>query len=400
MTRGRLFFISISLVVVAAMLGGTMVAANARAQDGADSPYKYLSMFVEVLDLVRRAYVDESDTSGLMAGALEGATDALGPFALYVPADAVERYQEVIEIGNAHSGLTVLKDRGVAFIAGAVAGSPAAEAGLERGDLLAQLNGRSTRDMPLWEIQSLFAGPVGSEIAIERIRMGEQDDVRFKLATFESPGLELRAVRGVAVADLEGIDATTRGDLELALATISGRGEPLPGLEVRDRIVLDLRDLTGGDPEAAYQAAGLFVAGELGALIGRDEAIESFSSEPGPRFTGSIVVLVDNGTQGAAEVMASVLAHRDDVQLVGLPTFGHSGKESFVPLSNGDHLQVTTAFYTGPDRQPLSESLEPDIQVRPRGFALDAESDRDEILDRGLAVALGEEEPDEVEKAA
>lgn len=400
MNRGRLFFVSISLVVVAAMLGGTLLAASARTKDGADSPYKYLSMFVEVLDLVRRAYVDETNTPQLMEGAVEGVTDALGPFAIYVPASALERYQAAQAIGDVHSGVTVLKDRGVAFVAGVVAGSPAAEADLERGDLLAQINGKSTREMLLWEIQSILAGPLGSEITVQRIRMGAQADVRFKLATFEAPGARLEAVRGVAVLDVERIEASTKSDVETALATLGGHGEPLPGLDKRDRLVIDLRDLVGGDAAAAYAVAGLFADGELGALIGRGERLETFTSEPGPRWHGSIVVLVNGGTQGAAEILASVLAQQDGVDLVGQPTFGHSGRESLLMLSNGDRLVMTTAFYSGPDKAPLSESLEPDLVVRPRGFVLDTATDRDEILERGISIVLGEESLDEVEKAA
>lgn len=401
MSRGRLFFISISLVVVAALLGGTLLAANARTQDGADSPYKYLSMFVEVLDLVRRAYVDETDTAVLMEGALEGATDALGPFALYVPADAFERFHAAEAIGDARSGMTVLKDRGVAFVAGVAAGSPAAEAGVERGDLLALINGRSTREMPLWEIASVLAGPIGSEIKLQRVRMGTQDDVTFTLDTFESSSVVLEARRGVAVLDVERIDDSTRGDVEIALATIGGRGEALPGLEKRDRLVIDLRDLIGGEPDAAYRVAGLFAKGELGTLTGRGETLETFSSAPGPVWTSDIVVLVNGGTQGAAEILASVLGEQPGIELVGLPTFGHSGRESLLELSNGDRLRMTTAYYSGPDGTPLTESLEPDLVVRPRGFALDPDDTRDVILERGLAVALGEESIDEeVEKAA
>ena len=401
MSRGRLFFISISLVVVAAMLGGTMLAANERSKDGADSPYKYLSMFVEVLDLVRRAYVDETDTAVLMEGALEGAPDALGPFALYVPAAAIDRYQAADTIGDAHSGMTVLKDRGVAFVAGVAAGGPAAEAGIERGDLLSQINGKSTREMPLWEIYATLAGPVGGEISLQRIRMGEQEDVRFALATFEAPSVVLEARRGVAVLDVERIDDSTQGDVEIALATVGGRGEQLPGLEKRDRLIVDLRDLIGGEPGAAYEIAGLFVKGELGTLTGRGETLETFASEPGPRWHGDIVVLVDGGTQGAAEILASVLAQQENVDLIGLPTFGHSGRESLLELSNGDRLRMTTAYYTGPDGTPLSERLEPDLVVRPRVFALDTDESLDDILERGLAIVLGEESIDEeVEKAA
>lgn len=397
--RGRLLFIVVSLAVVAVMVGGSLLATNNRRDDGADSPYKYISMFVEVLDLVSRAYVDETDATVLMEGALEGATDALGPFALYVPADAKERFEQAEAVGTSRSGLTVLKERGIAFVSSVVPGSPGDEAGLERGDLIASLEGRATREMPLWEIHALLAGAPGTSLTLQRVRLGEQEDVAFELAEFSSPGVRLEAVRGVPVLELEALQASTPADVALSLATVIGEGAELPGLEKQDRLILDLRDLAGGDASVAYALAGLFVSGELGALVSRDETLETFANEKAPQWDGELTVLVNGGTQGAGEILATILEGQPNVYVVGQPTFGHSGRETLVPLSNGDQLRITTAFYTGPDRSPITESVPPDVLVRPR-FNLDADSDRDHILEKAVALTLGEEAWPEVQKAA
>lgn len=402
MRRGRLLFIILSLAVVAVMVGGSLLAATAR-RDGADSPYKYLSMFVEVLDLVKRAYVDETETSVLMEGALEGATDALGPFSFYVPANALEGFEQARTVGASRSGLIVLKERGVAFVAGVVRGSPAAQAGIERGDLIATLQGRPTRKMLLWEIQSILASEPGTEIKLHRIRLGEQQDVRFALATYPRPGVRLDTVRGVAVLDLEVFDAATAHDLALTLRSLEATADPAPLVSVRDTLILDLRNLVGGDPAAGYEVAGLFASGDLGVLKAGEQTLETFTAKTPPRWTGEVVVLVNGGTQGAAEILASVLAAQPNVHVVGQPSFGHSGRESLVPLSNGDRLQVTTAFFTGPDLQPLDQRLEPDVVVRPQGFDLDGDADRDDILEHAVGLVLGDEawpETPEARKAA
>ena len=399
MRRGRLLFIAVSLAVVAVMVGGSLLATTTRRDDGSDSPYKYISMFVEVLDLVRRAYVDETDATALMEGALEGATDALGPFALYVPADATERFEQAAGIGTSRSGLTVLKERGIAFISNVIPGSPGAEAGLERGDLIASLEGRATREMPLWEIHALLAGAPGTSLTMQRVRLGEQEDVSFELAEFSSPGVRLEAVRGVPVLDLEDVQESTPADVALSLASVAGKGAELPGLEKQDRLILDLRDLAGGDASVAYALAGLFVSGDLGALVSRDKTLETFASEKEPQWDGTLTVLVNGGTQGAGEILATILEDQPNVYVVGQPTFGHSGRESMVSLSNGDQLRVTTAFYTGPDRAPITESVPPDVLVRPR-FDLDADSEQDLILEKAVALTLGEEDWPEVQKAA
>ena len=103
MSRSRLVFICISLTTVFFVAGTTMLAAkNRQKDDGVDSLYKYLSVFTEVFSLVNRAYVDELDPKTLMAGAFEGAVDALDPFSLYIPAEAVKDFTATREIGRAH----------------------------------------------------------------------------------------------------------------------------------------------------------------------------------------------------------------------------------------------------------------------------------------------------------
>ncbi|RMH18024.1 MAG: PDZ domain-containing protein [Acidobacteria bacterium] len=393
LSRGRLAFILSSLAVLLLVVGGSLWAATSRAQDdGRDSLYKYLSVFTEVLKLIDRAYVDETDPDVLMGGALEGVTDALGPFSTYVPASRVDDFVASREVGTRHSGLLVLKERGVAYAMSVVPGSPAAEAGIERGDLIATIQGRRTRPMPVWEIQALLAGPPGTRIELHRIRMGEQADVAFTLAEFPPPGTLLEVRRGVPVLRLRAIGDATPGDVETSLETLRGEGPSFPDLSHPDKLVLDLRDLAQGDPAAAYRVAELFAGGgELGVLRDRDEVLETFTSDAEPSFSGSLVVLINRGTQGAAEVLASVLHQRLGAQLIGEPTFGHCGRPSLVPLSNGDRLEVTTAFFTGPDREPIDDGLEPDEIVRPRTFTLDEEApDDDPVLERALEVVLGE----------
>lgn len=399
-SRGRLLFITISLTCVALLVGGTLMAAPDRnGQQEQDSLYRYLSVFAEVLDLVKRAYVDKTETDSLMTGALEGSTDALDPFSMYVPAGALERYQVAREIGARRSGLIVLKERGVAYVVGVRAGSPGAEAGFERGDFIASINDRSTRELALWEIHELMAGPVGTSLKVERVRLGQQEDIDLALADFPAThAAELTAEQGVAVLRLESFDGSTYRNVASTLSTVRGDGAVLPQLREADKLIIDLRDVAGGAEAVAYRVASLFARGDLGVLAARDETLESFASEDEPQWQGRIVVLINQGTQGAAEVLASVLDQRVDAELVGERSFGHSGRQSLITLSNGDRLQITTAFFTGPDNAPINAGLEPDVLVRPRGFGLEEEK-TDAVLDRALEVILNDAEV-ELERAA
>ncbi len=395
MSRGRLVFVCCSLTVVLLVTGTTMLAANNRQHDdGEDSLYKFLSVFTDVLNLVDRAYVDELDRETLITGALEGTVDALDPFSLYIPADQVESYLATIEIGRRRSGLVVLKERGVAYTVAVEEGSPAAEAKIEGGHILSRIQGRRTRQMPLYEIQALLAGAPGTEIEVERIApQGQKETVSLVLADYLPPAVELEVKRGIGVLRLPGFHADTPGSVESSLGALAAGTETLPELTETDKLVVDLRGVAGGDTTAAYRVAGLLAAGELGALTQRDETIEQFDGGESPLWQGQLVVLVNRGTQGAAEVLTSVLRQTAGAKLIGEDSFGHSGRQQLLELSNGGRLRVTDAFYTGPDRKPLNDSLEPDVRIRPDPEEQDPGTD--EVLEHGLKVLLGEEEIEE-----
>jgi carboxyl-terminal processing protease len=172
--------------------------------------------------------------------------------------------------------------------------------------------------------------------------------------------------------------------------------------EARDEhLLLDLRGVAGGSSEAAYQAADLFVSGQLGALQRRSETLETFTGEQAPVWQGRLVVLIDRATQGAGEILAAVLQQAAAADLVGERTFGHAGRQSAVSLSTGGELFLTDAFYTGPDNEPLNSSLVPEVAVTEGNRNL-SEADvplRELILRRGLERLREEEEP-ELEQVA
>ncbi len=402
MTRGRVLFLFASLITVFFVAGTSMLAqSNREKDDGTDSLYKYVAVFTEVFSLVNKAYVDEREIEPLMAGAFEGAVDALDPFSLYVPAAAVEGFEQTRQVGARRSGMLVLKERGVAYVVAVEEGSPAADAGIEAGHLLMEIGGRPTREMPLFEIQAILAGPAGTEIELERIHQGQKKQIQLTLGEYTPPGVALEAQRGVAVLRLAGFHQDTLTHVETSLETIAAGTAALPDLGETDKLLIDLRGVAGGDEDVAYRVAGLFAGGELGALKARDEEIEVFRGGESPRWQGRVVVLIDRATQGPAEVLASVLQQTVEATLVGEGSFGHSGRQSLMELTNGGRLQLTSAFFTGPDREPINRSLDPDLAVRPNPFASEEElsEDTDEVLDRGLAVLLGEEEIEERQAA-
>jgi carboxyl-terminal processing protease len=160
-------------------------------------------------------------------------------------------------------------------------------------------------------------------------------------------------------------------------------------------LVLDLRGALPVDGAAGYHLAELFVEGEMGRLENREGTLETFTASGPPLWRGELVVLVDRGTLGPAEVAAAVLHQLADARLVGEPTFGHAGRQSLVDLDGGGRLLLTDAFYTGPDGDLLDSRLEPDVTVRDasRRFGEQDVPLSELILRRGIDVLLDADEP-------
>jgi len=211
----------------------------------------------------------------------------------------------------------------------------------------------------LWEIQELLAGESGSRVEMELLRLGEEVQVSFELTPYEVPEASLdRVVQGGVAAGVLHVgrfDDATAGRVEALLAEVREAGF--------DRLLVDLRNSADGEPANAYAVAALFAKGELGKLLRRDETLSTFAADDEPAWSGRLVVLVNRGTLGAAEVLATVLRQKADAELVGERTFGYAGRQDLAELSGGGRLFYTGAFYTGPDGVPLAESIEPDDEV-------------------------------------
>lgn len=403
MQRSRALFLALSAVLIVPILAGSLLrAAQGDESPKEDSFYRYLAVFSEVLGLVKQAYVDEPDMEALMAGALDGTTDALDPFSIYVPADAVATYQEARTVGWRHSGLALLKERGVAYVVAVEKGSPGGEAGVEVGDIVAQVDGRSTRTMPLWEIQELLARPAGTKVGLELIRVGETVKADFELKAFDAPPARLeRAAQGVALLRIPNFDRDTvrqvRAALEQAAAAPPAGAEAAAG-----RLLVDLRGVASGDGEVAFEVARLFADGELGVLADRDSTLRSYTGAEPPLWKGRTVVLVDRGTLGAAEVLATVLRQKAGAELVGERTFGHAGRQGSADLSTGGRLLFTDAFYAGPDKKPIDEAIKPDLMVdeRSRTYLEKDVPIGELILQRGIRRLLGTEADEAAKQAA
>jgi carboxyl-terminal processing protease len=385
-TRGaahsRTVLVFVSLALLLPIISSTLTRALAEGEgEGDDSFYKHLSVFTEVLSLIRRGYVDEISIDELFEGALDGTMDALDPLATYVPTSKVEVYREVLTRGPRRSGAMLARDRGITYVLSVLPGSPAETSGLERGDVLAEVDGRSTRQMPLWEIQTLLAGESGT-LALKVLRRMEFSEVTLVLQAFEIEPAKVSIERSVPILRISYFEPRLPSILETLLED--------PSVVGSDGLLIDLRGAAGGSHEAAYSVAGLFVQGLLGELRDRTGSVERFESERSPAWEGEIVILTDRSSQGASEVLVAVLQQAADASLVGERTFGHAGRLVARSLSNGASVFLSDAFSTGPDGVRLDESIVPEVLVDESSRTLsDADVTlKDIALERALELVL------------
>lgn len=388
MTRSRALFFLASALLVLFIVGGSLLGAS--GDDGDDgSLYKYLSVFTEALSLVQQAYVDDVDLETLMAGALDSATEALDPFSLYLPAGEVEGYLKAREVGVRLSGLMLLKERGIAFVASVEPGSPAAEADIQVSDIVTEIDGENTRIMPVWEIQEILGGEPGTKVRLSVLHQGDRRDVELTLGTYEAPKASLETVDGAPVLRVGVLRSTNLDSVRAGLERAAADGA--------EGLVLDLRGVAGGDPETAYRVAGFFTRGDLGVLNRRGLPLETFTSDAEPLWRGRLVVLISRGTLGAAEVLARVLQQKADAELVGEPSFGYTGRQDIAELPSGGRLIYTDAFYTGPDGEVPEKGLEPDERVSYTSRSFDERNlpIRELILQRGIRRLLEDDDDEE-----
>ena len=382
---GRTLFLLLSLVLLLPIAGGTLRRVSAQSDDsGEDSLYKHLSVFTEVLSLIQRSYVDDTSLTQLFAGALDGTTDALDSMATYVPAPDVEDYRRTLDIGSSRSGLTVAREAGISFVVAVEKGSPGERAGVKAGDLVAKIDGNSTREMGLWELESLLARP-GKTASLELLRHGQSKEIDLPLGEFESAPPEVRVEDGVPVLRVSSFTEPAVEVISNILSTGQAAGS--------GKLIVDVRGVAGGSVAAAYEVAGLFARGVLGELRSRGESVETFSSDAEPVWSGRLAILADGACQGPSEVFIAALKDAPDVDVVGARTFGHAGRLASHTMSTGAVLFYADAFYSAPDGSMIDRGLVPEVVVRATRQTLgsaDGEA-ADPVLVRALELLQDEE---------
>jgi carboxyl-terminal processing protease len=354
-------------------------------QEGA---YRQMHVYAEVLKRVQSDYVTEPSINDVTTGALHGLLESLDADSSYLTATEYKIYKDRPASGVAQVGLTVSKRFGYATVVNVLPGSPADHEHIADGDVIESIGDQSTRELSLAVIRLMLEGKQGSTVVLSLVRPrknGDPEKVTLTRVVPGSPSLGEQQYENASILYLKpGVLSKSRVD-EIA-SKIKGAGKTR-------KVLLDLRDASGGEPEEGLRLANFFVGqGTLATLQGQKFPTQTFTADPSKVLTTApVAVLVNRGTYGAAELTAAAIegAKRGDV--IGERTFGEGSVQKTIDLPDGAALMLTIAKYVGPDGKKIQDdAVTPTVQV---GQAVDDDQDEatpspkgDEPLNKALEL--------------
>ncbi len=312
---------------------------STRAQQPANDPNAQLRIFESVLQHIQNDYVDEPNMEKVRAGALRGLAYGLDPYSTYLTAEQVKEYNAANKNNQAGIGAELSQVMSYLYVIAPVKGSPADQAGLKAGDIIEYIDTKATRDISLYDAKQLLNGPAGSEVKLRVLRANTTPlTVTVKRGSSRAAAAEARMEAGrVGVLRINSFADGESNEVRARLQDLMKQGA--------QKIVLDLRDTAGGSLTEAVTVANLFIKdGVLAQTVGREgKALKTFGADPKVAlFNGPVVAMIDAGTAGAAEVVASALVERNRGQLVGEKSFGAGTEQQLFSLRGGDGLLLTT----------------------------------------------------------
>ncbi|HEY6357351.1 MAG TPA: S41 family peptidase [Vicinamibacterales bacterium] len=377
-SRLTVFLVSTPLVVVA-VAGGLLGTSALARQQGVPQ----LRMLDDCVQLIRGAYVQPVDIDKVFDGAMRGLADGLDSSSAYLTPAEVKDIQSNVPLGAGETGLVVTKQFYLRVV-GVRDGSPAARAGLRTGDNIRGIDGQPTREMSAIAGTRLLRGTPGSKVVLSVFRNNVVDIREFPLerAALTTPLVSSKPLAGGAV-DVRiasfAIGASAALASTVDSATRAGAS----------RFLIDIRGTSDGPVDEGIAAARLFIKSGVIAILAGREATDQVKTNANPgdgSVTAPVVLLISNGTAGAAEVFAAALSGHDRAELVGEPTAGVAAVEHLVPLPEGAGLWLTYRRYLTIDGQPIHErGLRPTIGVEEPFIGFDdTPPTTDPVLDRGL----------------
>jgi carboxyl-terminal processing protease len=327
--------------------------------------YKDVKTFNEVLDMVKKNYVDEVDTQTLIRGAINGMIKSLDPHSAFMTPDLYKELEVETQgrFGGIGIEITLLKD--ILTVVSPIEDTPAFNAGVKSGDQIIKIDGKSTKDISIMEAVKKLRGPKDTKVTITIMRenMTKPKDIELTRAIIQVKSVKTKNFDdNIGYIRIASFHERTADDVRKALKEVVEKQHPLKGL------VLDLRNDPGGLLIQAIEVSDMFLkSGMIVSTRGRTKNMETkaMARDNGNEITCPMVVLVNEGTASAAEIVAGALQDNGRALIVGTQTFGKASVQTVIPLEDGSALKLTTArYYTPKGRSIQAEGIKPDIVIK------------------------------------
>ncbi len=382
--------INILASVSAFALGAFALAVSAEgSQEDRTETFRQLELFGDVLSRIESDYVSDTEQAALIEAAIEGMLDSLDPHSGYHNPESYQDLQVTTRGEYGGLGMEVVSRDDYITVVSPISDTPAERAGLRTNDRIVAVDGEDIRGASVTDAVELMRGAVGDPVTIT---ISRGDDVPFDV-TLVRDTIPLRTVvsrieEGLPYLRISGFNERTTEMLLEQLVELERENDgPLPGL------ILDLRFNPGGLLDQAIGVTDAFLdGGEVVSTRTRDPRdTQRYNARPGDRLDGSpIVILINEGSASAAEIVAGALQDRERAQLIGMTSFGKGSVQTIIPLRGGRDgaLRLTTGrYYTPAGRSIQATGIIPDLQISSfpiedgEDAAMSSEADLDGALD-------------------
>ncbi len=354
-----------------------------------DKLYEKIDLFSEVLEKIQNEYVEDIDQAEAMDSAINGLLQSLDPYSAYMDPKTFEESQTETSGEFGGLGIEVSMESGVVKVIAPIDDTPAARAGVKAGDYIIKIDGVQVRGKSLMEAVNLMRGPVGTpiEITIRRKNLRKAKVIKIIREIIEIKSVVSELVDNkIGYLRLRAFNENSSNQLKKEIKKIE-KNKELVGY------ILDLRNNPGGLLSQAVTISDFFLDdGEIVSTRGRkNRDNRKFFANKGDKIKGKpLIVLINNGSASASEIVAGALQDQKRAVLLGETTFGKGSVQSIIPLRNSGAIRLTVSKYYLPSGKSISEvGVVPDIKVEEESEEFFINTATDNQLNYAIKLLIG-----------
>ena len=350
--------------------------------------YEKIDLFGEVIENIKKDYVDDVNQGEMMESAINGVLQSLDPYSAYMSPELFKEMQTDTKGEFGGLGIEIGMEAGVVKVISPIEGTPAEEAGIKAGDYIVKIGKEQVQGKSLMEAVKLMRGPVGTEINLTVRRKNEKKPLEFKVVRkiIEVQSVNSKIIskeKNIGYVRLKSFNENSDNQFLKSLKKFEGT-KKIKGY------IIDLRNNPGGLLTQAINITDFFLDdGEIVSTKGRKiSETRKFFARRGDEIKGKpLVVLINNGSASAAEIFAGALKDHKRAIILGENSYGKGSVQSIIPLKNGGGMRLTISKYYLPSGESISEvGVTPDILVEEIGDDFKINSEKDNQLNYAIKL--------------